>query len=81
MLRDRTEVKAMTRVIDDVTAGRRARQIHETPDAALPILDPTDPRYGHTPEAPPAIEDPTDPRWGGASADRPRGGVAPERDH
>jgi hypothetical protein len=42
----------MTRVTDDLTAGRRAQQIHETPDVALPIMDPTDPRYGQRPTDP-----------------------------
>ena len=33
----------------DPTAGERARQIREHPDAPMPILDPTDPRYGQFP--------------------------------
>ena len=42
----------MRRVIEDVTAGGRARQIHQTPDVSAAILDPTDSRCDRRPTDP-----------------------------
>lgn len=33
----------------DPTAGERARRISAHPEAARPVLDPSDPRYGRAP--------------------------------
>jgi hypothetical protein len=56
----------MTAPIFDVTAGRRARELRDNPDAPRPITDPTDPRNGlaargRQDDERPAQRDPTDP--------------------
>jgi hypothetical protein len=60
----------MRRPIEDVTAGTRAREIHEHPETPQPISDPMDPQYGHVRIPGPGrgrvepLRDPTNPRYG-----------------